>query len=493
MMRTRLLPTILAIILCFSLIGCGETANTGTVPEQLPNGYVRGKVISDNGSMTTAGIIAEDSEGGRYRYTTNYLSGYELSLKPGKYTLYFTKGAEYSVVKTDVEVESLKPIYLNDIRLVRLYDSYAKGMIGGDLHQHTYYSDGYDSVDSVLLSNISNGLYYGFLSDHNSARGLAEWAQGNRFTVDIDNDGSMRNFNGFEAVEVTTEYGHYQSLGVGLTFDQYEVVLKESERSKPKAEKDEIIRQKIKYIGETITREGGLAQINHPYSSGTMGFNYWEVADYFDTIEIWNGVYVPGDGRYESEVVTNQTQNYKAKLKWFELLNGVKEGEKFHAATGGTDNHEVASTYEGAKDGEIITIADYEKAYARNGKYSGVPTTYTLIDGEITLDKTLNALRKGNSFITNAPIVSAKVGDKSFGDSVNATDGKIELNMEIFNREGFEGIKIIKNGETVQTLLSDTSLFINTLTLAVNSGDWIVLEVLGTGTQYAITNPIFIE
>jgi predicted metal-dependent phosphoesterase TrpH len=173
---------------------------------------------------------------------------------------------------------------------------------------HSYYSDGVNSVPDVLVSNISNGLYYGFLSDHNTGRGLSEWAQGNRMTAYIDANDDERLFNAYDAVEVTTEFGHYQTLGLGLTFDLYEVLLRESERVKPTAEKEAIIKEKIRYIGETIKWAGGVAQINHPFSTSTMGFSAWDTIDAFDTIEIWNGYFHPGDGRYEPEQVVSMGQ-----------------------------------------------------------------------------------------------------------------------------------------------------------------------------------------
>jgi hypothetical protein len=457
-------------------------------------GMVRGKILLDNGEMVPAGIIVENANGDRFRTTTNALAGYNLRLAPGEYTLYFTKGPEYSVVSKTVTVESFKVLYMQDVRLVQLFDAYALGWIAGDLHQHTFYSDGADSVDEQLLSNLSNGLYYGFLSDHNSARGLAEWVQGNHAIANTDAQGTVRFFNPYEAVEVTTEFGHYQSLGIGLTFDTYEVQLYDIERSKTGAEKDEIIKQRIIYIAESIRRAGGVPQINHPYSSNTMGFNYWEIADYFDTVEIWNGVFVPGDGRYEPEKESEQSQNYSSKLKWFELLNGVKNGGKFLAATGGTDNHDSTSTYIASGDiAEILDKDTYEAAYVRNGRYSGVPTTYVYCPDAITQQGVLDALQAGHSFITNGIILIGTIGDAIYGDTVPLGAAAPVLNLNAFCRDGIESIRIIKNGETFMELpLSGTTQYQDAIPLeGLAPGDWIVIEGLGSGTLYAITNPFF--
>lgn len=500
MKRKKLLLTLTIILLGLCVIGeavgiailvTKEEPVIPEVVEPVEPGYVRGKVLTDTGAMVTAGIIIEDEKGNTYRTVTTGQAGYNLKLAPGTYNLYFTKGPEYSVVKKTITVESFKMYYLQDVRLVQLFDAYAFGWIAGDLHQHSYFSDGVNSVENVMLSNISTGLYYGFLSDHNSALGLSEWMQASNMVANVDANGVKRYFNPFEAVEVTTEFGHYHSIGYGLTFDQYEVTLREVERVKRGEEKDNIIKNRIIYIAQEIKRAGGIAQINHPYSTSTMGFNYWEVANHFDTIELWNGVYVPGDGRYES-VPASYSQNYRTKLKWFELLNEVKNGGKFLAATGGTDNHDTSSPYKYTGEIVVNNINDYMKLYQKYGKYSGQPTTYVKIDGEITLEKTLEAIRKGHSFVTNGPIVIADIDGKIYGETVTA-DRATQINVNVFNRDGLEGLRIVKNGVIIQTINLTGTTYNATINLdGFQTGDWIVLEVLGKDIYYAITNPIFI-
>jgi phage tail protein X len=459
-------------------------------------GMVRGKVLTDSGAMLPCGIIVEDEQGYVFRAVTNALAGYNLSLAPGSYTLTFTRGAEYSHIIKEVTVESYKVNYLQDVRLVRLYDPFSRGWIPGDLHQHSFYSDGADGVYELLLSNISCGLRFGFLSDHNSARGLAEWLQGNHIVADIDAAGQSSAFGAYEAVEVTTEFGHYQSLGVGLTFDTYEVMLRDIERSRTGEEKDDIIKSKIRYIAETIRREGGIAQINHPYSSNTLGFPYWELADCFDTIEIWNGVFHPGDGRYEPEKTSEQGQNYRSKLKWFELLNEIRNGGKFIAATGGTDNHTAASPYKrGQKAQEMSDIQQYKERYEQSGKYSGVPTTYVNCRGDFNQSNILAALKEGHSFVSNGIVVLADINGSTYGDTA-ALDSTVILSMELFCRDGLEAVSIVKNGEAIIDLKLDpgTVNYGDEIALTgLAAGDWIILEVFGEGCLYAITNPIFFK
>lgn len=457
---------------------------------------VRGKVLLDNGAMVTSGIIVENELGETYRTMTNHLSGYNLRLRPGSYKFHFVRGFEYSIVTKTLTVEEYKTYYIQDVRLIHVEDAFAKGWVAGDLHMHSYYSDGVNSVPDVLISNISNGLYYAFLSDHNTGRGLSEWTQGNRMAAYIDANDDTRMFNAYDAVEVTTEFGHYQTLGIGLTFDMYEVLLRESERVKSASEKEEIIKEKIRYIGETIKWAGGVAQINHPYSTSTMGFSAWDTIDAFDTLEIWNGYFHPGDGRYEPEQVGYQGQNYRSKMKWFSLLNDIKNGGHFLAATAGTDNHDISGPYspkDGFDEDNIQSIEDYNQLFHKYGKYTGAPSTYVKIDGPITQTKVLNAIKNGYSFLTNGPLLYGSVSGKSYGETVTLTGSTATLNLEAFARDGFESIAIVKNGVNMTTFndISGTIFEENIPLTNLSIGDWIVIEAFGPKAQYAISNPIF--
>lgn len=477
----------------------------GTFPVRAETtaGLVRGKVTDDSSNMLVAAIVVESESGDTFRAMTNALGGYSLALEPGTYTLTFTKGSEFSTVTRTVEVESLKTYYLQDARLTALYDSYARGWIAGDCHQHTYYSDGVNSVMESMVGNASAGIYFGFLTDHNSSRGVPEWNNATQVNVRTA-DGESRYFRGFDGVEVTTEFGHFNSLGSGCTLETYDVKLTEFERASQ--DKLSYARAKIMYIADCITRIGGLAQMNHPYSSTTMGvMNWiekgdWEVFDLFDTIEIWNGYFVPCDGTYETLNAMNQ--NYASKLLWYELLNGMKDGHPFHAATGGTDNHDISAPVS-AKAHEKYTsslptnLEEYYNYWVNTAKYNGMPTTYIHLDpNELTAENVQACVKSGMSFITSGPIVLCDIGGASYGETVSAAAGDtLTVNADIWNRDGIEEICVVVNGETVKTLsLSGETSYIGPIELTRDweAFDWILFEVKGPIGQYAITNPILI-
>ncbi len=522
--KFRLFPLVLILLCMLMISGCSSDSakepsadaqpvqtTEATGPEAASDdstatstsGIIRGKVTDGNSNMLIAGIVITDEAGSIVRQTTNAYGGYELRLEPGTYTLTFSKGAEYATEEKTVEVESLKTKYMPDVRLTQLYDTYAKGWVAGDCHQHTYYSDGVDSVQSLMISNASVGLYWGFLTDHNNSRGVPEWTAPISVNVASNEHGDIRPFVGFDGVEVTTEFGHYNALGSGLTLETYDVNLRESERAS--ADKMTYIRDKMLYITDSIKRVGGIAQMNHPYSSTTMGATNWldlndyELLDSFETIEVWNGYFVPPDGIYTDE--NSMNQNYQSKMMWFDLLNAMKDGHAFHAATGGTDNHDsensvTAENHAYAK-AQISDITSYYNYIKYAGKYSGNPTTYVhLGDKELNMENVQNALRAGNSFVSNAPVVICDIDGKSYGEKLKPTGKDLTINTDIFNRDGISQIRVIVNGETAKTVDLDGKVTSYNKPITISgtwkTNDWILIEVLGPVTQFALTNPIII-
>ena len=466
-------------------------------------GIVRGKVTDTNSCMMPAVILVEAADGTAYRAFTNAMGGYAISLEPGEYTLTFSKGHEYEMVTRTIEVESLKTYYLQDVRLQPLYDSYAKGWIAGDCHQHTFYSDGVDPVEDVMIGNAANGLYFGFLTDHNTSRGVPEYNGACMFPVRTEND-QVRYFKGMDGVEVTSEFGHYNALGSGLTLETYDLKFTEAERNSP--EKMQIVREKIKYIADCITRVGSVAQMNHPYSTTTMGMANWidandyEVFDMYDTMELWNGYFCPPDGAL-FDTQNSMNQNYSAKLLWYGLLNAMKDGHAFHAITGGTDNHDVSGAASAKARAKIAEnpadLQSYYDTWVASAKYNGMPATYTYFgDKELTMENAMAAVKAGHSFVTSGPIALCDIKGKIYGEKVEAAAGEeLTLNCDIWNRDGLKEVRIVVNGEIVQKIPCTGDTFKEAVSLKRDwtACDWVVIEVLGENCcQYAITNPIII-
>lgn len=494
---------LLAACTVLAVTGCGDGAddsddNSASAAEP---GKIIGKVLSNDGDMMNAGIIVVDGNNNSRLATTNAYGGYTLYLAPGEYEITYTKGIEFSTYTTSVRVESLKTYYRPDVRLNRLVDPYSNGWVAGDAHQHSLYSDGKDTIENIVLGNAAAGLYWGYITDHNVSRGVPEYRNASGVTVYTDSEGNRRSYNGFGGVEVTTEFGHIQCLGSAIMFDRYEIGFTEGERGSSEAARRAAAREKLVYVAEQIVRQGGIPQINHPYSTTTMGVrNFiaeddYDFYDLFATMEIWNGYFIVPDGRFTDRTTDNQ--NYTAKILWYSLLNQVKEGHKFIAATGGTDIHDVTGAASGANRDRIVqnpqTVGDYFYLCRYSGQYNGVPADYVRIEGEITEEKILDSLRNGRNFISNGPILDCSVNGKIYGETAEAVDGSVTFTNHIFNRDGIEQIRIVKNGEIVKTVDADGATeFTDDISVDVQRDDWVLIEALGPWGSYAISNPVFI-
>lgn len=499
----KVLPFIAFFFLSVSLI-CGCTSvrivEVEKVVEKkvsIPSGSIRGRVLIDGQLMVSGIEIYNHDTGIRYREHTDLTGAFNIQLAPAHYTLEFDRGPEFSKYSVDVDIKSYSVNNLGNIILEQCTDLYSKGWVAGDLHMHTYYSDGSDSVENQLLGNLSKGLYFGFLTDHNSYEGIQEWTNDDGLVSYRGRNGEERLFHAFEGLEITTQFGHFQSLGAPTYFDTAVTNVEGSLKAKEKVvEYNEEISRRIESIASAIRNNGAMPQINHPFSSMDMGFNFWALGDLFDTIEIWNGVFVPGDGRYESSSPNNLEQNYESKLLWYELLNEVKNGGKFHAATCGTDNHDSSGKYR-YKDidvSSILNMEQYNEVYKRSGLDNGVPMIFVrCVDNEITLENVIRAVREGHSFLSNGITVLAYANGASYGDSA-PIDDDMQLELDVFAYEGIERIQVIKNGQVYVELLFDAPVqrFSESLCLKeINAGDWVVIEVCGVDANYAITNPIF--
>lgn len=414
---------------------------------------VRGVVVDEEtGEPLISQLkIWDKTENLVYRTVTDYLGRYELVLPDGSYDIEFSHGSEYEIeVLSDYIVYTNGYFKMPDISLKRLYN--IGNWYAGDIHQHSTYSDGKDLPSEVLKSNIAVGLSYGILSDHNSVYQIKEWLAGNNFYI-----GGGKNFIAMQGWEVTTSRGHYQAINCDQIFNATAYSASDI----------------LRIVNDIRLQPNTIAQINHPGRSDDMGFKDWNLAGRFDTIEVWNGVYAPP---YLSGT------NKNSYAKWVELMN---KGTRL-AIVGGTDNHSIYGTPY-APDGSDLD-------WIKRNTYSGSPRTFVYTD-DYSADGVFKAIKQGNSFITNGPMVFADIAGKKYGETATLADNMV-LNFDLKSNEELRQLKIFVNGKVVETIDIADGTFTYTGTFALEnlkSGDWVNLQLTGDFGGFAVTNPIFIE
>jgi len=344
------------------------------------------------------------------------------------------------------------------------------GWYSGDAHLHTTYSDGRQSVEEVKEAIRAANISWVVLTDHNTLEGKEEWLNGKR-------DG----FISIVGEEITTKFGHFNGINI-------------KEFIKPDSSKG--IKDIERIFGE-VHSQGGLVQVNHPLTKG-LSYQTWEVSNY-DLLEIWNGMTapnLPGMG------------NYEAKLRWFDILNS---GRKL-AAVANSDTHDVLipqyissliyaplkmilKKIPGPWKNFVRENITPIQLWARRGMGIGMPRTYLHLS-KFNLQNILTALKKGNSFLSNDPLLLIDVNGKIPGETVNLrTKEELILSIKLFSSDSVNLIKIIKNGLVIDKckLPEGTKKFNLSIKLKDENPGWLIVECYGSYPFYAITNPVYFD
>jgi hypothetical protein len=124
----------------------------------------------------------------------------------------------------------------------------------------------------------------------------------------------------------------------------------------------------------------------------------------------------------------------------------------------------------------------------------GMPRTYAYIGNkEFTPENLAQAIKNGNSFITNGPLIKAKINGAMPGETANITSVQ-ELSLDILCSRQFNNIWVIADGELVKTIdAGNATSYKNTISIPELKGKkWAIVYVeSGENFQFAYTNPIY--
>lgn len=266
-----------------------------------------------------------------------------------------------------------------------------------ELHTHTIASDGIMEPNELVMRAKNRGYEAIVVTDHNTTTSCQQ----------AMTSGKKEGVLVIPGIEWTTFWGHIVVSGGTSRVDWRHVNLENIEEKLKEAKKD----------GDIIT-------VAHPKRLGTpfcsecrflYKLNSWESVDAY---EVWSH-YNPHTAR----------DSQKAKKEWSDLIN---EGYKI-APVYGYDWH---NPDEGGP------------AYAY---------TYVGIDGELTQENILNAIRNNHTYITMGVEVEAYITkDKKhyeLGDTVSSGKAKLSLSAKVIEEYSNEykveikGVRIYKDGK----------------------------------------------
>lgn len=222
------------------------------------------------------------------------------------------------------------------------------------------------------------------------------------------------------------------------------------------------------YFAQARACGAHVIQANHPGGPmdyfALLGTDLFD--DSFDAIEIFNGEFDQNDA--------------KALEQLFKFWN---EGRRY-IAVGNSDDHDWM---------------DFR--FERYGR----PRTFVRVEGTLTAEKWIAALKAGRAFATYGPLVNftAQDGKALPGDTVTVPRGQeITLKAELIvlprdpsqeEPRMLQSAQIIKNGKVLKNFSLGEDRAAITLTDKPTEKSWYVVRVVADDGDQAYTNPIWVE
>lgn len=410
-----------------------------------PTGQVIVKVTLDE-KPADALIFATDRFGKTFiAYTDPKELGLaRLTLPQEKYTLIVDRGAGFTVKPFAQEIAVQAGKTLEVAAALQRAFSPAKewGYYSADLHTHSTASlDGHTPIEQVVLVELAADLDLVFISDHETIAGHELFAK----------TAQARGVPAILSEEITTPQGHWNAypLTCAVTYAPG--------------------KNPTDYFAQARACGAQVIQANHPGSTsdgyfmllGTEAFDY-----NFDAVEIFNGEFDQGDA--------------KALEQLFKFWN---EGRRY-IAVGSSDDHDWL---------------DFR--FERYGR----PRTFVRVEGELTPEKWMAALKAGRAFTTYGPMVNftAQDGKVLPGDTVTLARGQeIALKAELLvlprdpaqeEPRTLQTAEIIRNGKVLKKFNLTEDRAVVTFTDKPTEKSWYVVHVVADDGDQAYTNPIWVE
>jgi hypothetical protein len=301
----------------------------------------------------------------------------------------------------------------------------------GELHCHTFHSDGDFSPPELIQLARDRGLDFLSITDHNTTSSLLVQAE-------LDNPGLIL----VPGLEVTTFKGHLNAWGAGDWFDF---------RVESPAQMEQAIR--------FASARGALTSCNHPKPLGPA-WEYAEVANY-DCIEVWNGAW--------------SVRNEQSLEFW---LAQLKRGER-KPAVGGSDFHRRSQMQETPPraPGSPTTWVRV------SGKQDAAAILLALGQGHITL-----------SAQPDGPLLELRVGSgpAQAGDAVIVPPGsKVEASVQCRRCAGGHLRLLDQNGVLFSARIREGGQSVQAL-LGVAASLYVRAELRDAdSSMLAMTNPVY--
>ncbi|QED27533.1 hypothetical protein FRD01_09825 [Microvenator marinus] len=383
-----------------------------------------------------------------------------LEVVPGTYSVQVTRGMEYEIFQSSVEVSADTTV---DVELVQSVPT--PGWIASDFHQHMEPStDSRIHVRDRILDNIAEGVEFAAATDHDVVTDLRP----------ILNELGLEDyFSTVPGMEISPTISHV---------NVYPAIQDRSLRGNGTIElayieNDEV---QIRGIPEIFAAARAMpndpvVQLNHPRGSSSL----FETADYEPDQDPRTFTHEQWSTDFDTLEIVNRVGSTCALVAdWSTFLNtGLKK-----TGLGNSDSHSL------------------------NGDPAGSPRNYLPIDvqmpGEIQVDDVTAALKAGRAIVASHAFMT--LGDVLPGDTLTGGSHTFDVRVQTPSWSSATRLNVIVNGQVVQEFESDGSGqfdFDQAVDLELTQDSWVIFFAVGPrpqGTPYgnptlAFSNPVYID
>jgi hypothetical protein len=330
-------------------------------------------------------------------------------LPAGRYRVGATKGIEWSIDATNVNIE---PGRQTAIELAPRHVVPTPGVVGADLHVHARPSfDSPVTPEDRVLSLVAAGIDFAVPTEHNIVGDYSSMLA----TLDLGRE--LATVPGVEVTTYTPRFGHfgvfpYKGFVPPYRASSPTVLFQAARRGDP-------------------TR---VLQVNHPRLPSSIGyFNVYHFEPQqgreppagmrmdFDTLEVFNGYDMAKNERVESVM-----------RDWFALLS---MGYRF-VATGDSDSHRIQYQWAGYPR---TLIAAGEAASGEKGPLDPLAI--------------VAALKKGHATVTNGPVIELEVAEGHPGDEMITKEDPVHIHVVVRAAPWVDvtSLEIVAGGTSLQT------------------------------------------
>lgn len=414
-----------------------------------------------------------------------------IRLAPGKYRVTASRGPEYSVQQTTINLSGGETATLAIAPPKRLITT--PGYLSADFHVHSGQSfDNNLGTQSRLKSYVAQGAEVLVATEHDTIYD---------FTALIEAMGLSRHLKTVTGIELTNELGNPAApygLGHANVFP-LDVQPLQPRRGAPKHENH---RWRDIIAGLRSTGNRPLVQLNHPMGGKTgdvsagLYFTHMSVAGtafnpFQPLTSAPNNVMLAPDPKtgirdidfdvIEVENGNRWGQRYQAtRDAWYSLL---RQGIRMVAAAN-SDSH-------GVNNGDLA-------ANVRNMVFTGADDL-----ADYNEDVFLQAIRSGNLYGTNGPLLDISLNGTPMGGLAGGADPTLSLRVDAADWMTIDRYILYINGEPVSEAPITTGKTLS-LPLVIAEDAFITVEVTGPITElsrevigdvppFAFSNPIYFD